>query len=70
MLLSSAEHLLRREQPGVRLFRLLAPGGLTHSQALHQILPTTYPVSCITVLKSLFWARREPGTHQQESCHR
>lgn len=35
----------------------ICPWGLTHSQPLHQILPSTYPVSCITVLKSLFWAR-------------
>lgn len=35
----------------------ICPWGLTHSQTLHQILPSTYPVSCITVLKSLFWAR-------------
>ncbi len=47
----------------------ICPRGLTHSQPLHQILPCTYPVSCIAVLKSLFWARCEPGTHQQKSCH-
>lgn len=35
----------------------ICPWGLTHSQTLHQIVPCTYPVSCITVLKSLFWAR-------------
>lgn len=37
VLLSSVEHLLWNEQPGVRVFRLFAPGGLTHSQPLHQI---------------------------------
>lgn len=33
-------------------------------------LPTAHPVSCIALLQSLFWARCEPGTHQQGSCHR
>lgn len=31
-------------------------------------LPTPHPVSCITLLQSLFWAQRDPGTHQMESC--
>lgn len=33
-------------------------------------IPTAHPVSCIALLQSLFWARCEPGTHQQGSCHR
>lgn len=34
------------------------------------LLPTPHLVSCITLLQSLFWARRDPGTHQLGSCHR
>lgn len=34
----------------------ICPRGLTHSQTLHQILYSTYPLSCIIVLKSPFWA--------------
>lgn len=63
--------------------RLRSPEASTHSPSITShlffffyyiffffFLPTAHPVSCIALLQSLFWARCEPGTHQQGSCHR
>lgn len=43
---------------------IICPQGLTHFQPLHQILQSTYPISSIIVLKSLFWPRYKLGTLQ------